>query len=210
LAIYGLVRPLLQDVKSHGGLRNMLTDFQAPTFRLPQLFTIFVIAVLAALLITAHDWGFSAKIVPFVVGSIALAMAVLSLFNDLCRKTTASGPDGMAEQAQNQVGQKMHMDLTSDTAHLPVRTIILRAARFFTYLLVFMGVMALIGLVPTVAVFVVFFMRYEGKERWSLIIPYAIVLIAGIVIAFDWFMAIPWPPTLIGTLWPALKAIPSI
>ena len=102
------------------------------------------------------------------------------------------------------------MDLTSDTGHLPVRTIILRAARFFAYLLVFMGVMAVIGLVPTVAVFVVFFMRYEGNERWSLIIPYAVVLIAGIVIAFDWFMAIPWPPTLVGSVWPALKVIPSI
>ena len=210
MAIYGLVRPLLQDVKSHGGLRNMLTDFQGPTFRVPQLFTIFVIAVLAVLVITALDWGFSAKIVPLVVGGIALGMAALSLFNDMCRKTTAPAPEGMAEHAQHEVGQKMHMDLTSDTGHLPVRTIILRAARFFAYLLVFMGVMAVIGLVPTVAVFVVFFMRYEGNERWSLIIPYAVVLIAGIVIAFDWFMAIPWPPTLVGSVWPALKVIPSI
>ncbi len=36
-----------------------------------------------------------------------------------------------------------------------------------------MGVMAVIGLIPTVALFVVFFMRFEGKERWSLVITYA-------------------------------------
>ena len=70
------------------------------------------------------------------------------------------------------------MDLTSDTGHLPVREIIARATWFFGYLIGFMAVMAVIGLIPTVAVFVVFFMRYEGRERWSLVIPYAVVLVA--------------------------------
>ena len=35
MAIFGLVRPFLQDVRSHGGLRKMLSGFQAPT--LPSL-----------------------------------------------------------------------------------------------------------------------------------------------------------------------------
>ena len=55
------------------------------------------------------------------------------------------------------------MDLTSDTGHLPVREIILRGALFFGYLIGFMGVMAVIGLIPTVALFVVFFMRFEAQ-----------------------------------------------
>ena len=73
-----------------------------------------------------------------------------------------------------------------------------------------MAVMAVIGLIPTVAVFVVFFMRFEGQERWSLVIPYVVVLVLGIYIAFDLFMAMPWPPTLLGTWFPALKFIPSV
>ena len=40
-----------------------------------------------------------------------------------------------------------------------------------------MGVMAVIGLMPTAALFVVVFMRYENKERWKLVIIYAIVLV---------------------------------
>ena len=40
-----------------------------------------------------------------------------------------------------------------------------------------MAVMAVIGLIPTVGAFVVFFMRYEARERWSLVIPYAAVLV---------------------------------
>ena len=102
------------------------------------------------------------------------------------------------------------MDLESDTGHLPVRTIVTRAARFFGYLLAFMASMALIGLIPTAFVFVIVFMRLEGPENWKLIIPYVVVLILGIYVAFDWFMAIPWPPTLLGQLVPAARIIPSV
>jgi hypothetical protein len=73
-----------------------------------------------------------------------------------------------------------------------------------------MGSMAVIGLIPTAAIFVVVFMRLEGPERWKLILPYVTVLILGIYIAFDQFMAIPWPPTLLGWLVPAAKIIPSV
>ena len=84
------------------------------------------------------------------------------------------------------------------------------ASRFFGYLIVFMGVMWLIGLIPTVALLVVFFMRFEGQERWSLVIPYALVLVLGIYVVFDVFMAVPWPPTLLGQWLPVMKAIPSV
>jgi hypothetical protein len=108
------------------------------------------------------------------------------------------------------VEQTIHMDLTSDTAHLPVRTIVTRAVQFFGYLLAFMAVMAVIGLIPTVGLFVVVFMRREGPERWPLVLTYAAVLVLSIFIVFDYFMSIPWPPTLLGQLVPALKIIPSV
>ena len=53
----------------------------------------------------------------------------------------------------------------SDTGHLPVGEIVTRAALFFGYLIGFMAIMAVIGLIPTVGVFVVFFMRYEAREQ---------------------------------------------
>ena len=192
------------------GSRRMLTNFQAPTFHVSQLFTLFYIAVFCVLVALALPWHFSAKLVPLVVGSIGIIVAGLSLFNDLCRKPSAVGIESLVDQAQHEVQEKIHMDLTSDTGHLPVRTIVTRAARFFGYLLAFMAVMAVIGLIPTVVVFVVIFMRLEGRERWSLVIPYAFFLVLGIYIAFDYFMAVPWPQTLIGQWFPALRVIPSV
>jgi hypothetical protein len=145
-----------------------------------------------------------------IVGLIALLAAGISLFNDMCRKPVNGDEGSLADQAQAEVEQTIHMDLESDTGHLPVRTIVERAARFFGYLLAFMASMSVIGLIPTAAIFVVVFMRLEGPERWKLVIPYVVVLLLGIYIAFDQFMALPWPPTLLGTYFPALKVIPSV
>ncbi|HXL48580.1 MAG TPA: tripartite tricarboxylate transporter permease [Xanthobacteraceae bacterium] len=210
LAILGLIRPLLQDIRSQGGIMRMLTSFQRPTFHPSQLFTMFMIALIGAAVVASLQWDFSAKIVPLVVGTVALCAAVLSLFNEMCRKPVAVAAEGLAEHAQHEVGEKIHMDLVSDTAHLPVREIVMRAALFFGYLIGFMAVMATIGLIPTVGVFIIFFMRHEAKERWSLVIPYAVVLVLFIWFTFDYFMAVPWPPTLIGQWFPVLKAIPSV
>src|SRR5262249_3374530 len=196
MAIFGLVRPLWHDIRRQGGLKGMLSNFHAPVFHPTQLFTMFVLVVVGIMVITATRWDFSAKIVPLVVGCIALTMAGLSLFNDLCSRPAVAA-QGIGEQAQQEVGARIHMALTSDTGHLPVRTVVLRAATFFGYLIAFMAVMAVIGLIPTVAVFVVFFMRFEGPERWSLVIPYTVVLVLGIYVAFHLFMAVPWPPTLL-------------
>jgi TctA family transporter len=218
IAFIGLTRPFLQDIRIHGGLRKMLTSFQAPRFHPSQLFTIFMIAILGAMVLMALRWDFSAKIVPLVVGTVALLAAVTSLFNDMCRKPEASA-GGLVDQAIHEVeqqlattaDQKIHMDLSSETAHLPIDIIIKRAARFFGYLLAFMAVMAVLGLIPTVGIFVVFFMRYENTERWPLIITYAIVLVVAITFVFEHVMHVPWPPTYLGTWFPWLKTyIPSV
>jgi TctA family transporter len=210
MAAIGLLRPLIQDIKSQGGVINMTKSYQAPRFHPSQLFSIFMLAILSSMVFMALSWDFSAKIVPLVVGGVGMTVCVLSLFNDMCRKPTVHATESLAASAQHEVEQKIHMDLASDTEHLPVSIIIKRAARFFGYLIAFMGVMAVIGLVPTVALFVVFFMRYENKEPWKLVITYAIVLVFAISFVFDNVMSIPWPPTLIAQWFPALKFLPSI
>ena len=50
----------------------------------------------------------------------------------------------------------------------------------------------------------------KTRSRWSLIIPYAVVLLVSISFVFDYVMSIPWPPTFIGQWFPELKFIPSI
>ena len=205
MAVFGLLRPLWQDVRTHGGLRKMATGFGAPRFHFSNLFYLFVIVVLGAMLATSLSWHYSAKVVPLIVGSIALTFALLSLGNEMFRRldsihvpTAADGP------------QKIHMDLESDTAHVAPRLIILRAATFFGWMIAFMASMATIGLIPTVPLFVIAYMRSENSEPWKLVIPQAICLTIFIYAVFDQMLTIPWPQTLMGGWFPALKFVPSL
>lgn len=212
-ALVGLLRPFLQDVKIHGGLKKMLTDFHAkPNFQKDQLFYVFLMAVLGYMMWEASHWNMSAKIVPLIVGSVAAVCMTISLFNYLFRRPEAHADVGLSGAAKEEIEQKIHMDLDSGTDDIPMNVILRRAAIFFGWLIAFMASMATIGLIPTVPIFVVAFMRLEEtKERWTLVIPQAVILTFFVYVLFDQLLTIPWPPTLLGQWIPALKGlIPSV
>ena len=215
LALLGLLRPLIADVRGHGGVKGMLTGFGAPRFRPQHLFSVFLMGVLTFMVWQATAWNFSAKIVPLIVGGLALFFCSISLLNDIFRKPDDQVEVGLAAVAQASVEKaadtKIHMDLESDTAHVPVHQIAVRAAIFFGWLLAFMGSMAVIGLIPTVPLFVIIYMRIEAPERWGVVVPYAVLLTVFIWIVFDQLLTIPWPPTYLGGWFPALKGlVPSV
>lgn len=221
LAIIGLVRPLIEDLRGQGGLKGILGSFGRAHWEWGQLFTLFYLVVFTVMVAMAWGWRFNAKIVPLVVGGVALTAIVLSLLNQTFRRPAVAAASGAelsaAENAASLTGDKLpvntgkiHMDIESDTAHLPVSIIIARAAMFFGYLLAFMGSTYLIGLIPTLFVFVVAFMRIEASERWTLVITYAACMVVFVTLVFDRIMKVPWPPSLLGEWIPALKVVPSL
>lgn len=132
----------------------------------------------------------------------------MSLFNAAFRR--AETAKQRVVTGQPPLATKIHMDLTSDTGHLPTRTVILRAAIFFGWFLAFMASMAVIGLIPTVPLFVIAYMRLENREPWKLVLAQAAGLTLFIYVVFHRLLTVPWPETLLGTLFPALKVIPSL
>ena len=210
MALIGVLRPFLEDVTAHGGLKRMLTDFGRPRFRISDLFYVFMIVVLGAMLMPALQWNFSARIVPTIVGSLALSFAALGLLNQIFRKPAPHESADLDDAAREEVEQKIHMDLGSDTAHLPTGVVLWRAALFFGWLIGFMVSMALVGLIPTVPLFVIAFMRVENRERWTIVLPQAIGLTVFIYVVFDQLLTVPWPQTVLGGWIPALKIIPSV
>jgi TctA family transporter len=210
MALYGLLRPFLREMKVVGGLRGIIASAQRPRFATSQLFYLVLIALFLIMLAQAADWPFNARLVPMVIGIFVTVMAVLSLLNQIF---VAPLPEEVTEPGASEskrVQRSIHMDISADTGHLSSGTIAFRGTLFFGWLVAFMASMAVIGLIPTVPLFVVSFMRLEAREAWKLVLPQAIGLTAFIYFVFDWMLSLPWPPTLAGSLFPILHAIPSM
>jgi TctA family transporter len=206
ISVLALVRPFMQDIRIHGGLKKMVTGFGRPRFTGADVFYVFMLGLLGVMLFQASYWDYGARIAPTIVGVIGVVFGAISLFNTVSRRPVAATP-GVADPL---LQQKIHMDLQLDFSDMPPRLVAQRAWVFFGWVVGLMGSMAVIGLIPTIPLFVALFMRLENREPWHLVLPQVIGLPLAIYVIFDQLLTVPWPPTLIGQLIPALKAIPSV
>ena len=210
MAALTLFRPVIQDVRTHGGLRGLLSGFTKPHFEITMLFPAAILIGVTILMTIAMGWNFKARIVPVIVGTGALIFCALSLLNQIFRK-----PDDPAsverEAGIKAAGNgKIHMDVVTNIGHLPTSTKLIRGALFFAWMLAFMTSMGLIGLIPTVPLFIVSYMRIEGREPWHITLTMALCMTGLIYVLFDQLLTIPWPPSVLGDFFPAMKAIPSV
>ena len=202
LAAISLFGPLVKDVRSHGGLKKMVSQWGSPQFSTNNLFPAALLILFIVMLSQSFDWSFAARIVPTIVGVGAILFCSLSLINDVFGLHERDGATSKS--------QKIHMDIVSKTSHLPGKVILARGFGFFGWMAGFMVLMWFIGLIPAVPVFIIAYMRIEGREPLKIVLPMAAAVVALIYVVFDQLLAIPWPPTLAGTFFPILKAIPSV
>ncbi len=210
IAVFSLLGPFIKDVRSHGGIRGMLSEVHKPHFSGMQIFPAFMICLVSVMLYQAVHWNFDAKIIPMIVGTGALFFCSMSLLNDLFKSQYVK-VSNLEDKAKAEIVQKIHMDIASNITHLGPRHIMIRGAIFFSWMLFFLASMATIGLIPTVPIFVISFMRIEAREPWKIVLCYAIFMTFFIYAVFDQLLSIPWPQTVVGNLLPALKNyIPSM
>jgi putative tricarboxylic transport membrane protein len=201
LAALSLFRPLLQDVKAHGGIKGLLSDFGRPRLSWTNLFPAALLAIFCAMLSEAVEWNPLAKIVPLIVGGGAILFCTLALANEVFKKTAVEKAS-LDDRAQAQLQQKMHMDIKSNVGHLPIGTLLFRGGIFYGWMIAFLICMATIGIIPTVPIFIVAFMRLEAREPWRIVIPMASIMCVFIYYLFDQLLAIPWPPTVLADYFP--------
>jgi TctA family transporter len=210
LSALSLLRPMLQDIREHHGIKAMLSNFGRPRLSTDNLFPAALLCLFLVMLWMSISWPFEAKIVPTIVGVGAVISCGLSLANDIFSAGHGEDVAGLAEKAKAVVTQKIHMDIASKTAHLPAQVILVRGFLFFGWMVAFLCSMAVIGLIPTVPIFVIAYMRLEGPEKWRHAALMAAVMTTLIYVVFDQLLNIPWPPTLLGTSFPVFKFIPSV
>lgn len=209
-SLLSILGPFLKDVKAHGGLRGMMADFHAPRFKASQIFPAFMLVIFALMMSQAVKWNFYAKIIPMIVGSGAIAFCTLSLLTDLFKSDSIAAAKAAAAE-RGELEQKIHMDIGSNISHMTNSEIIKRGAIFFGWMASFLISMSLIGLIPTVPIFIICFMRIEAREPWKIVLPMAIFMCLFIYGLFDQLLTIPWPGSLLGDAVPWLKEhVPSM
>ncbi len=142
-----------------------------------------------------------------VYAAFALFMIVV-IFREVRSHRAANNLRG---GAQEEVAESLHLDLSVQDEGIETKVMLTRAITYFAWLLGFVGLAALFGMLPAVFLFVILYMRIEGKEPWRLTMSCAFGLVLFAWFLFDYLLALPWPQTVIGDIIPALKGVvPSI
>lgn len=208
IALLGLLRPLVRELKTAGGTAGLFAKYSRPGFDIQTLFYLAFIALIGIMVHQALEWNFSAKLVPLTVGIAGLTFAMLSLLDYTFRAASAGGA---GEGIESDVRKAIHFDTQAQDQDLAPRVIVQRALVYLAWLLGFMGSTALVGMLPTIVLFVTAYMRLEGRERWKLALTCAVGITIASWFLFDQLLLLPWPGSVLGHWFPALKnIIPSM
>jgi len=201
-----LYRPLSQIVVTLIGQFREVRRHR-PQFGAAPAFSLAVIVLIVAAILSSTDWPHDAKLVPLTACGMALVAAILNLINELFgREQTAIAhvDSGMQIQAVDDPGAKVsaHVSDLGVTDDVVRR----RAAIFFVWMAAFIALVWLIGFIPAIAVFVFAYMRFGFGEPWLSSLGYAAATTLVCIVVFHWALQVAWPPSLLGDLFPALRA----
>jgi len=215
VTLYGVLSPIIRGYMKRAKTAKAASKFgfQKEALNPDFFFAIILFALFATAFSIASTWEFGARLIPQVVSIAAmifigwLILSAMFVAPGEKAEVDADGIPGRGEggaPAQSDV----HFDISADYGDLPGPEITKRVISYFAWLLFFFGASAVIGLLPAMFVFLVGYMRFEGKERWgiTLIVSSAIWLVSYFL--FHWLLIIPWPQALVGDWFPGLRTIP--
>lgn len=191
LIAWALYRPLSETVRrlahefAHLSRANI-------TIKPRAWFTLALIGVIIAALMTSADWPAIEQIVPRTACWAALVVAVLNLITELFGADQASTsilPHGAPEQ----------------TTSLPGGVAVRRAAEFLFWLIGLVALAALIGFIPAIGVFTFLYMGFGFREKLPRSAVFGVAMAVFCWALFDRGLSVPWPQAVLGDLIPALR-----
>jgi hypothetical protein len=81
-----------------------------------------------------------------------------------------------------------------------------RATIFLVWMAAFIALVFLVGFIPAIALFVFAYMRFGFGEPWVTALGFCVATALVCYVVFQWALAVAWPPSLLGDLFPALRA----
>jgi hypothetical protein len=191
LIAWALYRPLGQTV---GRLIHEFRHLRREHLKLQPraMFTLFLIALIVAALLTSADWPEIEQIVPRTACWAALIVALLNLVTEIF------GADQAAADASG------HGHAVQSTP-LPTRIAVRRAGEFFGWLIGLVALAALIGFIPAIGVFVFVYMGIGFREPLTRAVVFGVAMTLFCYAVFDRGLSVPWPQAVLGDWMPALR-----
>ena len=215
VTLYGVLAPIIKGYRARAKTTKATSRFGFQRDALnPDFFFALILfgAFLIAFLIAA-EWEFGARLIPHVVSVAAmifigwLVLSALFIAPGEKAEVAEEGIPGRGEggaPAQSDV----HFDISADYGDLPGTEVTKRVVVYFAWLLFFFGAAAVVGLLPAMFLFLVGYIRFEGKESWFTTLSVSVPIWAMSYLLFHYVLVIPWPQSLLGDVFPALRSIP--
>jgi len=106
--------------------------------------------------------------------------------------------------------QEVLMDLRSEFGDIPRREVNRRFAVYVGWLLAFIALGHVFGMLPAMLLYLVLYMRYGGDESWKLAIYVSVPLWVLWWALFDQLIRVAWPQSLLGDWFPALRTFSTL
>ena len=220
LTFFGLLRPTLKrylDRRKNNVRSVVRLDKPEGMPSTEALFGTIVFAMFVTVLIVSSRWEFDAKLVPQIVAWAGVTFAGIHIISRNFRVETVSmagaaavGPAGETAASEIPGGAEHADDDPASVAGLPTRTMLLRAAAFFGWCFAYIALTWVFGLLVALGLFLISYMRLQGRESWRVtpLVSGATWLFAYIL--FHRIVHVVWPQSLVGDLFPALRAISAV
>ena len=163
------------------------------SFGVGAMFSLAVIALVIAALVTSASWPAIERMVPRTACWIALVCAALNLVTEIF----GADPARRAREAAHPAGPL--------SVELAPAIVARRAASYFAWLGAFLILVALAGFIPAIALFVFAYMRFGFARPWASSLAWAAATTLACWLIFDRGLTVPWPQAYLGDLWPALR-----
>jgi TctA family transporter len=204
LAVLGFVQPLWREWRAFQGTKANWRQWLSPRLDAGTAFYAVFLLVLAWMWVESSGWGTdAARTVPTIVLYFAVGAILVGMLHYVFAAEQVAGAH--ATRAA------LRVDLDDDFGDLSAQTVARRAVAIAGWLALFLVMIWLIGMLPAVLVFIIAYMRVEGREPWWLTLAVSILMTIGCYVLFDQLLRVVWPQTVLGQAIPALRAfVPSL
>ena len=221
MTLYGILAPTIRNylsrLRSGRSVRGRIA-FQSQNLDPGMYFNFAVLVMFAVTIYVASGWEFGARLVPSVIGWSGVlftsGVIIMGLFYVPAAKPAEMENAG-AEAARNSIAgnafktteEDVHFDIQADYGDLSTRAIFVRAGTYFAWLVGFDAVALIIGLLPAMLIFLITYIRFEGKENWKVVLAVSLPLWIGSYFLFHQILLVIWPLSVVGDLFPVLRTI---